>query len=230
MGLRANTSDKNPKPICVIKRTSGLCEWLLQSVTQWLDQLDHQGSFVCVSISRITWINASVIHFFKQIAPNKCQAYRMKVLSFTLRFSYRQHYITLSDLVKFWIQILMKKLGFRILGPSLSSAVETSIKSLIFHHNQNHHYFGPLQALVIRWSYLGVRAYLQNLKFILKIWQTLKRIAHSGTVNAVIKTISLFLKKNLSVKKSKSSQNQPTKQKQANKKQQRLQFFAHKNF
>ena len=65
MGLRANTSDKNLKPIYVIKRTSGLCEWLLQSVTQWLDQLDHQSSFVCVSISRITWINGSVIHFSK---------------------------------------------------------------------------------------------------------------------------------------------------------------------
>ena len=66
MGSRANTSDKNPKPIYVIKRTSGLCEWLLQSVTQWLDQLDHQSSFVCVSISRITWINGSVIHFWKK--------------------------------------------------------------------------------------------------------------------------------------------------------------------
>ena len=54
MGLRANTSDKNRKPIYVIKRTSGLCEWLLQSVTQWLDQLDYQSSFVCVLISRIT--------------------------------------------------------------------------------------------------------------------------------------------------------------------------------
>ena len=73
----------------VIKRTGGLCEWLLQSVTQWLDQLDHQSSFVCVSISRITWINRSVIHFSKQTAPNKCQAYRMKVLSFILSFSYR---------------------------------------------------------------------------------------------------------------------------------------------
>ena len=54
MGLHANASDKNPKPIYVSKRTSGLCEWLLQSVTQWLYQLDHQSSFVCVSISRIT--------------------------------------------------------------------------------------------------------------------------------------------------------------------------------
>ena len=89
MGLRANTSDKNLKPIYVIKRTSGLCEWLLQSVTQWLYQLDHQSSFVCVSISCITWINGSVIRFSKQIASNKCQAYRMKVLSFTLRFIYR---------------------------------------------------------------------------------------------------------------------------------------------
>ena len=90
MGLHANTSDKNPKPIYVIKRTSGLCEWLLQSVSQWLDQLDHQSLFVCVSISPITWINRSVIRFSKQIAPNKCQAYRMKVLLFTLSFSYRR--------------------------------------------------------------------------------------------------------------------------------------------
>ena len=89
MGLRANTSDKNPEPIYVIKRTSGSSECLLQSVTQWLDQLDHQSLFVCVSISRITWISGSVIHFSKQIAPNKCQACRMKALSFTLSFSYR---------------------------------------------------------------------------------------------------------------------------------------------
>ena len=66
MGSRANTSDKNLKPIHVIKRKSGLCEWLLQSITQSLDQLDYQSSFVCVSISRITWINGSVIHFWKK--------------------------------------------------------------------------------------------------------------------------------------------------------------------
>ena len=54
MGLHANTSDKNLKPIYVIKRRSSLCEWLLRSVTQWLDLLYHQGSFFCVSISRIT--------------------------------------------------------------------------------------------------------------------------------------------------------------------------------
>ena len=65
MGWHANTSDKNPKPIYVIERTSGLCEWLLKSVTQWLDQLDHQSSFVGVSLSRITWINGSLIHFSK---------------------------------------------------------------------------------------------------------------------------------------------------------------------
>ena len=35
MGLRANTSEKNPKPIYEIKCTSDLCEWLLQLVTQW---------------------------------------------------------------------------------------------------------------------------------------------------------------------------------------------------
>ena len=89
MEFCANASDKNPKSLYVIKRTSDLCEWLLQSVTQWLDQLDHQSLFVCVSISLISYINGSVIHFSKQIAPNKCQAHRMKVLSFTLSFSYR---------------------------------------------------------------------------------------------------------------------------------------------
>ena len=67
MGLDANTSDKNPKPIYLIKSSSGLCEWLLHSVTQWFDQLGHQSSFVCLSISRITWINGSLIHFPKQI-------------------------------------------------------------------------------------------------------------------------------------------------------------------
>ena len=54
MTLHANTSDKNPKPIYVIKYTSSLSEWLLQSATQWLYQLDHQRSFVCVSISCIS--------------------------------------------------------------------------------------------------------------------------------------------------------------------------------
>ena len=88
--------------IYVIKWASGLCEWPLLSLTQWLDQLDHQSSFVCVSVSRITWINGSVIHSSKQIAPNKCQAYRMKILSLTLSFSYREHYIVVSDLVRFW--------------------------------------------------------------------------------------------------------------------------------
>ena len=45
---------KNAKPTYVIKRTSGLCEWLLRSVTQWLNQLDPQSSFVCGSVSHIT--------------------------------------------------------------------------------------------------------------------------------------------------------------------------------
>ena len=89
MGLRANTSDKKPTPIYITKRTSGLWEWLLQSFTQLLDQLDQQSSFVCVSISRITWINRSVIHFSKQIAPNEYQVYRMNALSFILICSYR---------------------------------------------------------------------------------------------------------------------------------------------
>ena len=55
------------------------------------------------------------------------------------------------------MQILMKKLGIRIWGPSLSPAViiiiiisETIIIRIII-------IFGTLQALVIRWSYVGVR-------------------------------------------------------------------------
>ena len=34
----------------------------------------------------------------------------------------------------------MKELGIRISGSSSSSAVEASIKPLIFHDNKNHHY------------------------------------------------------------------------------------------
>ena len=62
----------------VIRRPSGSCE----SITQWLDQVDRQSS-----TSWITWINESLIHFSKQIAPNKWQACRMKILSLTLSFS-----------------------------------------------------------------------------------------------------------------------------------------------
>ena len=51
-----------------------------------MDRLDHQGSFVWVSISRITWINGSWIHVSKQIANRKSQAHRMKDLSVTLGF------------------------------------------------------------------------------------------------------------------------------------------------
>ena len=69
MRLHVNTSDKNPKPIYVIKRTNGLCKWMLQLVTQWLGQLDHQSSFACVSVSRITWINKSLINFFQTNSP-----------------------------------------------------------------------------------------------------------------------------------------------------------------
>ena len=83
------TRNANPKPICIIELTSGLCEWLFRSITKWLYQLNHQSSFLCVSVSPITWINRLLIHFSKQIAPNKCQTYRMKVLSFALGFSYR---------------------------------------------------------------------------------------------------------------------------------------------
>ena len=60
----------------------------------------------------------------------------------------------------------------------------------------------------------------------------------SSIVNKVIRTISslfilfylFFYEKILNAQKRKSNQNQPTKQKQANKAQQRQQFFWHKNF
>ena len=63
MGLRGNTSDKNLIPTYVIKHTSGLCESLLQSLTQWLDQLDHQSLFVLYQFLTLLRINGSVIHF-----------------------------------------------------------------------------------------------------------------------------------------------------------------------
>ena len=69
MGLCGNTNDKNLIPIYVIKRTSGLCESLLQSVTQWLDQLDHQSLFVFVSISRITSNQRISDPFFQTNSP-----------------------------------------------------------------------------------------------------------------------------------------------------------------
>ena len=50
----------------------------------------------------------------------------------------------------------------------------------------------------------------------------------SSIVNESIRTISVFFEKTLSTQKCKSSKNQLKKQKQANKIQQRQQFFAHK--
>ena len=114
MGLSGNTSDKNPKPIYVIKRISDLCEWLLKSVTQWFDQLDHQSSFVCVSVSRITWINWSVIRFSKQIAPNKYQAYKTNegfIIYINFFLSLTLHYrIGFGQIL---IQTLMKKIRYQ---------------------------------------------------------------------------------------------------------------------
>ena len=51
-----------------------------------------------------------VIHFSKQIAPNKFQVYRMKVLSLTLSLSYL-YSVKFSQIL---IQTLMKKVGIRI--------------------------------------------------------------------------------------------------------------------
>ena len=59
--------------------------------------------FVCLGINfSKNWINRSpLIHFSKQIALNKCQAYRMKFLSLTLGFYYCWQYFTISNLVRF---------------------------------------------------------------------------------------------------------------------------------
>ena len=53
------------------------------------------------------------------------------------------------------VQILLKKLSIRISEPLSSSAVETSIIPLISIIIRIIIIFGPLQALVLRWSYLG---------------------------------------------------------------------------
>ena len=59
--------------------------------------------------------------------------YRMKILPFKFFLSLALHYCV--GFGQILIQILMKKLGIRTSGPSLSSVVEASIKPLIFHHN-----------------------------------------------------------------------------------------------
>ena len=93
--------DKSEPYNYVIKCTSGSCEWLLQLVTQWPGQLEYQSSFIWVSVSWIIWINGSLIHLSKQTAPHKSQANRMEALPFTLGFSYRLSYFTISNLVRF---------------------------------------------------------------------------------------------------------------------------------
>ena len=62
------------------------------------------------------------------------------------------------------IQILMKKQGIRISGPLSSSAVKTWIKPLISILIRTIFIFGPLQGLVIGWSYLGVGSLFAEFK------------------------------------------------------------------
>ena len=59
---------------------------LPEILCQWDFRGNGSSKCICWSISRITGINGSMIHFFKQIFPNKCQAYRMKFLTLTLSF------------------------------------------------------------------------------------------------------------------------------------------------
>ena len=70
MSMKFPRKDKWETYNCVIKRTNGCSK---------LDQLDQQGSFVWVSVSRITWVNGSLTYLFKQIASHKNQAHRMRL-------------------------------------------------------------------------------------------------------------------------------------------------------
>lgn len=51
-----------------------------------MNQFDQQSSFVRVSIFWIAMINGKWIHCSKNIAPNKHEAYRMKVSSYIKYF------------------------------------------------------------------------------------------------------------------------------------------------
>ena len=65
--LRANTSEKNPKPIYEIKCTSGLCEWLLQLVTQWSVEAPR---FICLCISFSHYLDQRISDpFFQTNSP-----------------------------------------------------------------------------------------------------------------------------------------------------------------
>ena len=90
----------------VIKSRGGSCEWMsaLINDTHWLSQLDFWVS------SWITWINGSLIHF--SLINTKHIEWRF--ISYTKFFlSLTCHYsIGFSQIL---IQILMKKLGIRLL-------------------------------------------------------------------------------------------------------------------
>ena len=76
-GILCKHKWKKPKTY-IRNQTYKWLVWMTPLISYTMaDQLDHQSSFVCVSVSRITWISRSMIHFSKQIAPNKCQAYRI---------------------------------------------------------------------------------------------------------------------------------------------------------
>ena len=71
--------------------------------------------FICLGINFSDLLDQQITGpFFQTIAPIKCQAYRMEVLSFTLSFSYRWYYFTISNLVRFWYKVWSRELGIRI--------------------------------------------------------------------------------------------------------------------
>ena len=67
MGLRANASEKNPKPIYEIKCTSDLREWLLQLVTQWSV---GAPKFICLCINFSHYLDQRISDpFFQTNSP-----------------------------------------------------------------------------------------------------------------------------------------------------------------
>ena len=111
----------------ILNRTYKRLVWMAAQISYSMAWSVGSPKFICWCITFSHYLNQRIIDSFFQIAPNKCQAYRMKVLSFTLSFLI----VNITLQCPIW---------------SDSHTDSIIIRIIIFE---------PLQALVISWSYLG---------------------------------------------------------------------------
>ena len=123
----------------------------------------------------MTWISGSLIHSSEQIAPNKCQAYRINVLSLTSCF------LLIVD-----ITLLCRIQSDSDTDSDENARYQDIIIVSCWNINNNINFPSWLESS-LSLDYLkrykvvlsrgwGWGAYFQNSKVILKIWQILKKI------------------------------------------------------